>query len=726
LNELGQAFNTLQNTLPLLEQGGVQAGHEALLVCFRALETAFTRCEARLKLLGGLTPREGGWLERLPVRVQEWTQALRTQNLLPEDMMRTLRHFSHHLARIAPGLERCLNLLPPAVATEPGGLPTGHDPLPALHAEMSAFLALLDAAHPAPERRAPIQLLKQFLQSLMPFPEQHENIQAALLTLDTVLPPLEGHDSPAENWPSRLPQRLYQLLKLGLSDAELHPILSAAQRLFPRLALLAGQLPLTARATPPELWLPAEFPAEALALPDAPLPDTPEALRVYLKACGLGEPSDARCSQLLRLAQGSRERLEALLLLTRAQMPLLPAHIQTMVEYVRLVPPGERFQSISQVLLYLSDALIARLKTEIQQQPSPATLTQLLKAQDWQPDETARPLCESLLRDTPTEPSPETFESLRYLLQSPLPKTTQNLEKLQLLTQMDWHPRQLLQKIQEPLAHLLALLQTSLWGQQPQALPMQRYLLHLQQYFQQVQQLLSPGQQIAPGPWLLSLSTRLQALETDFLAKLPEYEAALHDDSPPLPGLFRRVIRQVGRQAERLASEQPERREEIQQALARFQQETHHLQEKLSALQGFMAAEQSQESGARQLLLPVWFQALGYPAEISIRERPEGEPGQSGRQQTEIQLKIDTHTLGPLLFSLHLRADGLHLRLGVESARIRQWIQPYLEALAQKLGDLPWTIQTLQVWIMPQAHQGHNLITRQMYARYRRASIDAL
>jgi hypothetical protein len=471
------------------------------------------------------------------------------------------------------------------------------------------------------------------------------------------------------------------------------------------------------------------------------LPEDHPRLRNYLQALGIQVNDPGDLQHILNLAEGSQDRLDAIGLLLRNQMPLIPAHIQILAEYVRLLPPQERFKSISQILLYLSDALLAKMKEQLQQTGKQSDLNQLLKPQGWQLEEKAEETAQQLLKQLPGDISEETFEGLRYLLQSALPKTPQILEKIQQLMHTDLNPRSLLQPIQEPLAHLLGLLQACLPASARYTQLAQAFLVLVQNHLQQWQQLLSPAQQAQLGPWLIGLTDQLQELESAFTEKLDLCESELAAEGGEIPqegdSWLSRILKQFKGIAGQIARKRPELQAETQQILRRFQQEVNHLEEQLSSLQLYMQSDQGhlaqndsplakQQTNQPQLLVPVFIQSLGYPVEISIRQQSEESSGRSSEGATVIHLNIRTHTLGTLVFSLNLRGKNLIIRLGVEKHTIKEWLQPYLDALQQKLGEFPFEIQSIQSYVVSNQNHGHNIIARQMRTRYRRSAIDAL
>ncbi|MGE3724884.1 MAG: hypothetical protein AB7I41_04990 [Candidatus Sericytochromatia bacterium] len=651
----------------------------------------------------------------------------------------------------------------------------------ALEPELAQLLPLLGKV-----QSGPVQVFTQWLQNLQALLRQWQDLLNNLRSAGTMsladLAPLrqlaaslqagflnleEGLDADLALLPrtgdpfARLPAQLRQILaELTQSQALPRDLSFLSRQIGHKLAGLAPELATffhnlegteQAQELPKKIQGLGILPDLAEELPETALQtlnqiqDLPEdlpRLQNYLRALGipLHDPGDLR--QILALAEGSRDRLDAIGILLRNQMPLIPAHIQILAEYVRLLPPQERFKSISQILLFLSDALLAKMKEQLQQTGKQATLNQLLKPQGWQLDEEAEAKGMQLLQEFPGEVSEETFEGLRYLMQSHLPKNPVQLEKMQQLLHSDLNPRALLQPVQEPLAHLLGLLQASLPASLRYTQLAQAFLLLVQNHLQLCQQLLSPAQQAQLGPWLIGLSEQLLAEDTRFKSALDSAEAELVEEGGevPQPGesWLARVLRQLKGMARQIAEKQPELREETQLILRRFMQQAQLLEDQLSSLQLFMQTDpgpSAQAEGAKganqstspQLLIPAFIQSLGYPVEISIRpQTEEGGQGQGGTAGTLIQLNIRTHTLGTLVFSLNMRGKALRIRLGVEKRQIQEWLQPYLDALQQKLGEFPFEIQSIQSYVVPSAHAGHNLIARQMRTRYRRSSIDAL
>ena len=652
----------------------------------------------------------------------------------------------------------------------------------ALEAELGQLLPLLGKV-----QSGPVQVLNQWLQNLQtqlrqwqdllntlrhsqpvsladfaPLRQLAASLQAGFLQLEEGL---EGElallPRSGESF-ARLPAQLRQILaELTQSQALPRDLSFLTRQIGHKLAGLAPELANffqhlegaeQAMQLPTKMRTFGGLPAQAEELSEASLQslnqiqDLPEdlpRLQNYLRALGipLHDPGDLR--QILALAEGSRDRLDSIGILLRNQMPLIPAHIQILAEYIRLLPPQERFKSISQILLFLSDALLAKMKEQLQATGKQASLNQLLKPQGWQLEAEAEANASQLLAEYPGEVSEETFEGLRYLLQSNLPKTPAQLEKVQQLLHSDLNPRALLQPVQEPLAHLLGLLQASLPATLRYTQLAQAFLLLVQNHLQHWQQLLSPAQQAQLGPWLIGLAEQLQTEETRFQSELDSAEAELVEEGGevPQPGesWLARVLRQLKGIARHIAEKQPELREETQQILRRFMQQAQHLEDQLSSLQLFMQTDPgpgvqadgqkgSAQPPSAQMLIPAFIQSLGYPVEISIRPQTdeEGGQGRNGQKGTLIQLNIRTHTLGTLVFSLNMRGKELRIRLGVEKRQIQAWLQPYLDALQQKLAEFPFEVQSIQSYVVPNAHAGHNLIARQMRTRYRRSSIDAL
>jgi len=308
------------------------------------------------------------------------------------------------------------------------------------------------------------------------------------------------------------------------------------------------------------------------------------------------------------------------------------------------------------------------------------------------------------------------------------------------LMHMPFQPQRLLQPAQEPLAHLLSLLQVTLPAEAAYTLAAKNFIQAVLNYFQNLQTILSPAQQAQLGPWLMSLTQALEEEEQAFIKRLEKLESELQaeggEKTHQKEGWLGRILRQVNGIAQRIEKQAPDQQEEVKRILQRFQQEARHLQAQLSGLQTYLSAEavQSQISGPAQslepqplLMIPAYIQSLGYPVEICLQENPKEKESGSGKSGgSQIQLSVKTHTLGTLIFQISTQGKALHLRLGVEKKSTQAWIQPYLEALPQKLSDLPWEIQSLQTYLIAPEYQGHNLIARQMRTKYRQGAIDAL
>lgn len=745
--QLAQLHQLLQQGQGLLQQFSwpipLQAHHLEPLQPFLTALKAFV-LDMHTQWATVLPPlaRQGPWLEGLSEQLHHIMLHLIQTQELPEvlhvPMRQLLRQLAHQLQAWQQIVHQCetLQQAPGIDCPELQHL----TPWTTLQDELGALIKHLSQL-PAGKEDAQRRIV-DFLQRLYTLPNKPWELRQAYLDLEAQLQSLHQIPPGQSRWISRMPAQIIYLLQQVLTPQAWAEVLPQLQRLLPRLALALSQVPMTSASpasqhtahTLAPVFLPAELsPEQEAALARlTEMPQNPEALQRYLQLLGLPPPSPEQLQHILALAQNSRERLDAIGILLRSQMPLLPAHIQIIADYVRLLPPSERFRSISQILLYLSDALLAQMKSELQQPTAQARLRDLTRPQGWQPDPEAEQTGESLLHALAEEPSESTLESLRYLLQSPLPKTPSYLEKLQRLQHLPLEPKALLQPIQETLGHLLALVQGIRLQNPTHQQAAMAYLQHLQEFFSQSQQLLMPTQQALLGPWLMGLTDQLQRLEQTFMAHLAQFAQKLgFQQEAATEGWLTQVIRQVNQLVEQLAAEIPEKREELDALRKRFQQAAGHLREELASLQLYTQIEPQLARNTSnplplQLIIPAFIQSLGYPVEILLQESPQREKGAKSQGGTQIQLNIKTHTLGTLLFSLEQRRSRLHIRLGVENVRIRDWLQPYLEALSQKLADFSWQVESLQTWIVPQGTASRNLIARQMYTRYRHSAIEAL
>jgi hypothetical protein len=738
----------------------------------------------RLDALAVLTR---GGLPLLRQNIQLVQQYL--QNIPPQLRFQSVSHILSHLSpKLIQLLDRHIQsgLMPaaPTLGDEPAILPMLQQlfgqPLPPLPATLERLRSLIGGGTPSllelegelepllqqlseVENTPETQLMRSYLtqlraqmaslRDLLALPAQQltpalladlrPRIQQLLAQMRQSFEALEAQvgaeGDPDQSWVSRLCPCLQRLMgrmaPVAASSASLQTLLgSFVARLMPWAEGLQGlaqalrQPPVVAGAT--NLSPGLETPEETLGLLDqlTRLPQDEQELYHYLQRLGIAVPDAQQLGTILQLSEGSRDRLDAIGLLLKADLPLVPAHIQVIAQYVKDLPPQERFRSISQILVFLSDALIRQIQRELKGKDSPRLQDTkgLFGKRGMSLDSEAEQRAQMLLGEVEEPLSEQTLEATRYLLQSPLPKQAKPLGQIQHMLNADLNPRLFLQPGQEPLQRLLYVVQhgglDSVLMQAAEA-----WLVQALQHIKGLQQLLSPQANVL-ATWLAGLSQRLQDEEEQYQAALPELEAALAEAGVVLPtaqGLARlqktaQALCQAMQQYPELAAELAGLPQEIERNLGGLQQQLDNL----GLLVPVAAHTESLPTPVQQLLLPLFVQGLNYPVEVSVQERTPESGG--GEKSTAINLSVKTHTLGNVLFTLVLTQKRLRVRLGVENRTLHGWMQPYLEALSRKLEGLSFEIEPVQCYIVPTEQQGPNLIARQIRTRYRRSAIDAL
>lgn len=433
-----------------------------------------------------------------------------------------------------------------------------------------------------------------------------------------------------------------------------------------------------------------------------------------LEHWGLKLQSPELLQQVMQLSQGSAERLDAIAVLLKGQLPLLPAHIEIVAQYVRNLPPSERFTSISKILSFLSDELIARMKQELQDQDE-TQRQQLLP--EMEPEDAQQ--AESLLKSSPEYLSENSLQAARLLVKSPLPQHSGSLQAINHLLTSKHAPQQWLGPLQQLLSQMISLLPAQ--GATQQALIMD----NLHNLLQQAMELLQPkNSQAQLGNWLMQVGSQL----ADVSSRIQSQIRSLGQESALEEHWLGQLLASLLGLSSWIEEQEPDKREQVRRFRAQLREHLPSLRQSFESLSLFHLAESQQGPQNNQTLtqyLPVMLQSLGYPAEILVRSEAE-DAHDAGRAESEVQLLVQTHTLGQIHISLRLNSGQLKIRLGLERRETQRWLNPYLEALTQKLEDLPWTIGSIQTYVMPPELNSAPVLAHHLHRRYGRSAIQAL
>ncbi|MEZ0373463.1 MAG: hypothetical protein ACAI44_30520, partial [Candidatus Sericytochromatia bacterium] len=252
-------------------------------------------------------------------------------------------------------------------------------------------------------------------------------------------------------------------------------------------------------------------------------------------------------------------------------------------------------------------------------------------------------------------------------------------------------------------------------------------LAQLQESLAEVQNLLQPRSSQL-GNWMMGVGSQL----ANASSRISEQVRSLNQNLGSEEHWLGQLLSSLLGLSSWLEDEEPQKREQIKRFRAQLREQMPGLRQSFESLSFFHAAEASphapQNSQQTQQLtqyLPTMLHSLGYPVEILVRHDEE-DPQNPGSQGTDVQLTVQTHTLGQLYLSLRFSGSKLQIRIGLERREIQRWLNPYLEALQQKLENLPWSIGSVQTYVMPQEQSGAPLLAHHLYKKYGRSAIEGI
>ncbi|MGV3523265.1 MAG: hypothetical protein ACO1RX_03525 [Candidatus Sericytochromatia bacterium] len=450
-------------------------------------------------------------------------------------------------------------------------------------------------------------------------------------------------------------------------------------------------------------------------LAETGLPPAPDLLsmQAHLRTWGLDVQNQTLLQQIHQLMQNDPDRLDAMAILLKGQLPLVPAHIGVVAKYVRDLPPQERFRSISQILYYLSDDLIGHMKTEMRRQNRH-------QLGEWLPDLPEEQLeqAEALLGRSSGPLTETRTQAARLLLQGGLPQEPGSLPLVQHLLVSRHAPQQWLNPLQQLLGQLSSLL------------PPEQAAPEIQQALETVQalQTLLQPRSSQLGSWMSGVAGQIGQLSERLRHQINSLTRQSVADPGESGDWLESLLDALLGLSDWVAEHEPAKAGQARQLRANAQQQLKTLRQSVDALNYFQAADAAAPSGAPPnpvQYIPALIQHLGYPVEILVR--PDGEadnPASEGR--SEVELAVQTHTLGQLHLSLRFSRDQLSVRVGLESRELQTWVQPYLDALQHKLEPLPWRLQHVQTYLMGPHQRQTAVLGRQLQTRYGHGAIGRL
>lgn len=514
---------------------------------------------------------------------------------------------------------------------------------------------------------------------------------------------------PVQAW-SQLLQPLIshgQMLLVQQFQDQLSGLFYQLQQIVPRLQNRLQQAVPLSEAQPESLAKTLPSPQQQAVGQDLPQ------LQTYLRQWGLNIQTPEMLQQIQQWTQGSAERLDAVAILLRGQVPVLPAHIEIVAAYVKKLPPYERFQSISKILSFLSDELLAQMKARLQEQRLPQAARQQPEAQ--------KAMLQQLL-DQSQQPLSETrLQAAQLLQQMGTPPSQQALNGLQQTLQSAPLPQQLLGPVQQILGQLLSLLPRE--GAPLNLHPLVDSLEALQA------QLQPQPQQQALSQWLSSVSGQLSRLSQRFQERvrelgLPDPQKQAAEDDSWVDTLLKALLGLT----DWLAAEEPHKAPQTQKMRQLIQNQLQALRGNLSSMAQFHEQEAQAPLAPQPLLtqyIPAVIAQMGYPVEILLSQ-DKSPDGSSGERATEVQLAVQTHTLGQIYLSLSLKTQRLSVSVSVESLAVCNWLRPYAEGLRHKLKGLPWELEPIKLSVTPGERQGAPVMAQHLYRRYGQQAIGAL
>lgn len=514
--------------------------------------------------------------------------------------------------------------------------------------------------------------------------------------------------SPAQSWMQLLqPQGSKgQPVLLQQVQDQLSGLFYQLKTILPKLEV-RSELPVkTVPANPGAL-------AEGLHLPADP---SLQMIQEHMQRWGLQVQSPEMLQQIQTLMHGSNDRLDAMAVLLKGAMPLMPAHIEIVSKYVRNLPPSERFTSISKILSFLSDELLVRMKQDLSAR-SETRQQQLFPDLDPEEAETAR----QLLEDSGPAPGEAKLQASRLLPNLPLPQSPGSLQAVTHLLTGKHQPAQWLGPMQQLLGQMQSLLQGT------EAPPAQAEVIaQIQSLLDEALPMLQPKTSQL-GSWMMGVGSQLADVSSRISEQVNRLGRSSDSESWVLV-LLQSLLGLSGW----LEEQEPHKRDQIRRYRAQLREQMPALRqsfESLSLLHGLesqtLQASQTSESQPASQYLPAMLQNLGYPVEILVRS--DSEDGHNkGKRDTEVQLTIQTHTLGQIYLSMQFSGQNLRIRVGLEGREQQRWIQPYLEALQQKLGDLPWSVASVQTYVLNHEQAGAPVLAHHLRKRYGRSAIEKL
>lgn len=520
--------------------------------------------------------------------------------------------------------------------------------------------------------------LQQAIQAFLKgFPEGAHPLNALLQQLEAAVPPQTTQPPLPDKLQAQLQTQLTGFLhELGLLNEAL------GKRLQHSSAFRSEAF------TPPN----AESLAQSLPADNNP---SLEAIQKYLAQWGLQANSPEHLQQILQLMQGQQERLDAMAILLKGNMPLLPAHIQVVAQYVKNLPPHERFRSISKVLSFLSDALIAQMQSELQDTPAP--LLNAHKAALHQGAPSLSDHSQATLALAQHFETSAPLPALEHVLHTPHPPQQFLLPLERIIGQLSsFFPRfevpAALQQIQETLGQLQQTLQPD--GTKSPA---------LNQWLQQV------GTQVQH--WDRQLRQQVQALS--------QQQQVPFEDSSWIESLLRCLLGI----SDELANADPQKAAQLEKLKQNIQEQLQHFRHSLQSL----------DAGQQQLAeplqyIPAYLSQWGLPVEILVHPEKDETHVQAGENFSEVLLNVKTHTLGDVQLQLRYdtRGQKLHARLGVHSGKLLQHIQPLLARFEQHMQHLPFSVSPLQTYVVSPEQHHHTVMARRLYQRLGQQAISGV
>ncbi len=448
--------------------------------------------------------------------------------------------------------------------------------------------------------------------------------------------------------------------------------------------------------------------------------DTLAQIQQHLKNWGLQINSPEMLAQIQQLMQGSQDRLDAVAVLLKGNCALLPAHIGIIADYVKRLPPQERFRSISQILLFLSDELIQHMKFELRDRQRSQQQQIFPGLSEPEADE-----AEKMLKQSRQPVSEYSRQGAQILSAQPQLQSFNSLQGMQQLLTQRFHPQAWLGQLQQLLSQILSL---SPHQQLPPVLEdILETLIELQDKMSTGQQKLSSWM-AGSGAQMSRLSEQLkQQVESQGLKiAMTQSVAARTTESSWIETLLAALLGIC----EQLAEAEPEKAEQARRFQQQLQEQMHQFRAGLDAVEGYHQAEafQQQQQGLAPIptqIIPAILQQFNFPMEMLVQRDQEPDPV-TGEKHTDILLTVQTHSLGQICIDLKFLGSNLKVRLGVERHEIQGWLRPYAASLKQKMSALPWEVTTIDTYVMPAERSQAPVLAQQMYRKYGRSAIGSL